>query len=99
MRANMPPTGHRQVNEKPFKIAINSRESAPFYPLDLQKTQNSFGLVRRAVETRPGAGLVLLRTPGEAQYPVARLGRCPHRMLLTVCFSAIQAPTPKLRGN
>src|SRR5438477_2904865 len=37
MRANMPPTGHRQVNEKPFKIAINSRESAPFHPLDLQK--------------------------------------------------------------
>src|SRR5712691_6243424 len=43
MRANMPPTGHRQVNEKPFKIAINSRESAPFYPLDLQKTDIVFG--------------------------------------------------------
>src|ERR1700674_323472 len=43
MRANMPPTGHRQVNEKPFKIAINSRESAPFYPLDLQKTHFSEG--------------------------------------------------------
>jgi hypothetical protein len=34
----MPPTGDRQVNEKPFRIAINLRESAPFYPLDLQKT-------------------------------------------------------------
>src|SRR6202142_1115831 len=38
MRTNMPPTGDRQVNEKPFRIAINLRESAPFYPLDLQKT-------------------------------------------------------------
>jgi hypothetical protein len=37
MRSNMPPTGHRQVNNKPFKIAINSRESAPLHPLDLQK--------------------------------------------------------------
>src|ERR1700680_2884185 len=39
MRTNMRPTGDRQVNEKPFRIAINLRESAPFYPLDLQKTE------------------------------------------------------------
>ena len=35
--ANMPRTSDRHVNEKPFRIAINSRESASFYPLDLQK--------------------------------------------------------------
>ena len=37
MRANMPRTGDRHVNKKPFRIAINLRESARFYPLDLQK--------------------------------------------------------------
>src|ERR1700730_1092713 len=37
MRANMPRTSDRRVNEKPFRIALNLRESAQFYPLDLQK--------------------------------------------------------------
>src|ERR1700674_1972182 len=54
MRANMPPTGHRQVNEKPFKIAINSRESAPFYPLDLQKTRKSLPASPTASSRRSG---------------------------------------------
>src|SRR5271169_6013865 len=40
MRANMPRTSDRHVNEKPFRIALNLRESAPFYPLDLQKIAN-----------------------------------------------------------
>src|SRR4029077_15068689 len=37
MRANMPRTSDRHVNEKPFRIALNLRESAQSYPLDLQK--------------------------------------------------------------
>ena len=43
MRANMPRTSDRHVNEKPFRIALNLRESAPFYPLDLQKIVKSKG--------------------------------------------------------
>jgi hypothetical protein len=35
---NTPRTRDRQVNEKPFKIAINSRKSASFHPLSLQKS-------------------------------------------------------------
>ena len=42
MRANMPRTSDRHVNEKPFRIALNLRESAPFYPLDLQKIEYFF---------------------------------------------------------
>jgi hypothetical protein len=49
MRANMPRTGDRHVNEKPFRIALNLRESAPFYPLDLQK-------IAKGVLRRDGAG-------------------------------------------
>jgi hypothetical protein len=41
MRANMPRTSDRHVNEKPFRIALNLRESTPFYPLDLQKIAGS----------------------------------------------------------
>ena len=40
MRANMPRTNDRHVNEKPFRIALNLLESAQFYPLDLQKIVN-----------------------------------------------------------
>ena len=47
MRANMPRTGDRHVNKKPFRIAINLRESARFYPLDLQKIANKLELLRR----------------------------------------------------
>jgi hypothetical protein len=55
MRTNMPPTGDQQVNEKPFRIAINLRESAPFYPLDLQKTVN---WQRKYVQERAEAAAV-----------------------------------------
>ena len=41
----MPPIGDRQVNGKPLRIAIDLRKSAPFYPLDLQKTENKDRLV------------------------------------------------------
>ena len=44
MRANMPRTSDRHVNEKPFRIALNLRESTPFYPLDLQKIAYSKGV-------------------------------------------------------
>ena len=57
MRANMPRTSDRHVNEKPFRIALNLRESAPFYPLDLQKI---------AKRVRPPGAVVLQVDPQSA---------------------------------
>jgi len=42
MRANMPRTSDRHVNEKPFRIALNLRESPSFYPLNLQKIEKLY---------------------------------------------------------
>src|ERR1700674_4936627 len=78
MRANMPPTGHRQVNEKPFKIAINSRESAPFYPLDLQKTANFLDAILRQTPVLLRGilkALLRLRAARIVNWIVARLAR------------------------
>jgi hypothetical protein len=37
---NMPRTRDCQVNENPFKIGVNSRNFARFYPLDREKIDN-----------------------------------------------------------
>ena len=67
MRANMPRTSDRHVNEKPFRIALNLRESAPFYPLDLQKIAKEEALekAKAAVAELNALGLNYTLTAGK----------------------------------
>jgi hypothetical protein len=44
---NMPRTRDCQVNENPFKIGVNSRNFARFYPLDREKIEFSLRRVRQ----------------------------------------------------
>jgi hypothetical protein len=44
----MPLTGDSQVNKKAFRIAINSRKLARFYPLDREKTEKNMSAAAAA---------------------------------------------------
>ena len=71
MRANMPRTRDRHVNEKPFRIALNLRESAPFYPLDLQKIAKKLELKLNTLQKAIRAGRI--RMPAKKKSPLDRL--------------------------